>query len=49
MEEWESVPVGSPWDGMKPLGSHKTTERTNRRPEQEFMMALKRSSFAGIV
>jgi hypothetical protein len=32
---------------MKPLGSHMTTKRTNRRQEQEFRMALKRGSFAG--
>jgi hypothetical protein len=48
MEEWASVPTGSQWDRMKPLGSHMTSERTNRRPEWEFMTALKRGSFAGL-
>jgi hypothetical protein len=45
---WTSVPTGSPWDRMKPLESHTTTERTNRRQEQEFRMALKRGSFAAL-
>jgi hypothetical protein len=49
MEERASVPIGLPWDRMKPLDSHTTTEQTNRKPEQEFMVALKRSGFAGIV
>jgi hypothetical protein len=42
MEELTSGPIGSLWDRMKPLGSHRTTERTNRRKEQESMIALKR-------
>jgi hypothetical protein len=48
MEKWTPVPIGSPWDRMKPLGSHMTAERTNRKQEQEFRMTLKRSSFAGL-
>jgi hypothetical protein len=48
MEEWSSVPIGLLWDRMKLLGSHKTTEQTNRRQEQEFRMALKKGSFAGL-
>jgi hypothetical protein len=48
MEEWTSVPIGSPRDSMKPLGSHPTTERTNRRLEQEFRMNLKMGVFAGL-
>jgi hypothetical protein len=36
------------WDRKKPLVSHTTTERTNRRKEQEFRMALKRGAFAGL-
>jgi hypothetical protein len=48
MEELTSVLIGSPWDGMKLLGCHATTEQTNRRQEQEFMMALKRGGFAGL-
>jgi hypothetical protein len=48
MEKWASVPIYSPWDSMKSLGSHMTTERTNRREEQEFRMALKRGGFAGV-
>jgi hypothetical protein len=42
LDEWISVPIGSPWDGMKQLGSHTTTERTSKTQEQEFMMVLKR-------
>jgi hypothetical protein len=34
MEEEASVPIGSPWGRMKPLGSHPTTGRTNRRQGQ---------------
>jgi hypothetical protein len=26
MEEWASVPIGLPWDRMKQLGTHMTTE-----------------------
>jgi hypothetical protein len=37
MEEWNSIPIVSLWDRMKPLGSHMTTEQTNRRQEQEFL------------
>jgi hypothetical protein len=48
MEEWTSVPFGSLWDRKKPLGSHTTTERTNRRQEQELRMALKRGGFADL-
>jgi hypothetical protein len=48
IEEWTSVPIGSPWDRMKPLCCHAPTEQTNRRQEQEFMMALKRGCFAGL-
>jgi hypothetical protein len=40
MEEWASVGIGSPWNRMKPPGSHTTTDRTNRRQEQESRMAL---------
>lgn len=43
MEDWISVPNALPWNKMKPLGYHATTERTNRRQEQEFWMALKRA------
>jgi hypothetical protein len=46
--EWTSFPVGSLWDRMKPLGSLMTTERTNRRQEQEFMSALRRGDFTGL-
>jgi hypothetical protein len=42
MEEWASAPTDLPWNRMKPLGYHATTERTNRRQEQEFRMALNR-------
>jgi hypothetical protein len=31
-----------------PIGSHPTTEWANRRQEQEFRMALKMGSFAGL-
>jgi D-alanyl-D-alanine dipeptidase len=48
MEEWTSVPIGSPWDRMKPLGSHTTSEQTNRRQEQEFKKAMKGGGFAGL-
>jgi hypothetical protein len=49
MKKWTSVPTGShKWDGMKPLGSHTTTERIRRRQAQEFRMALKRGCFAGL-
>jgi hypothetical protein len=37
MEDWTLAPIGSLWDTMKLLGSHTTTERTNRRQEHEFM------------
>jgi hypothetical protein len=37
MEEWNAVPIVSPWDGMTPVGSHMTTEGTDRRQGQEFM------------
>jgi hypothetical protein len=47
MEEWSSVLIGSLWDRMKSLGSHTTTEQTNRRQDQEFRMVLKRGSLAG--
>jgi hypothetical protein len=33
---------------MKLLGSHTTTERTNRRQEEEFRMALNIGHFAGL-
>jgi hypothetical protein len=33
---------------MKLLGSHTTTEGTNRRQEQEILMTLKRDSFASL-
>jgi hypothetical protein len=46
MEEWASVPIGSLWDGMKPLVSLMTTERTSRRQEQEFTMVLEKVCFA---
>jgi hypothetical protein len=49
MEEWISIPIGWPWKRMKLLGSHTTTERPNRRQEQEFWLALKRGGFAGLV
>jgi hypothetical protein len=48
MKEWISVPIGSPWDRMKPMGSHTITERTNRRQEQEFRMGLKEGGFIGL-
>jgi hypothetical protein len=47
-EEWNSIPIGSSWDRMKPLGSHTTTDRTNRRQEQEFRKAPKTGGFAGL-
>jgi hypothetical protein len=40
MEEWTSVPIGSPWDKMKQLGSHMTAEQTNRKQEQEFNLLV---------
>jgi hypothetical protein len=46
MEKWTSVPFGSPRNTMKLLGCHMTSERTNRRQEEEFRMALKRDCFA---
>jgi hypothetical protein len=33
-------PLARPWDRMKPLSFHTNTERTNRRQEQEFRMAV---------
>jgi hypothetical protein len=48
MEEWTSFPIGSQWDKMEPFHSHTTTERTNRRQEEEFRMAKKRDGFAGL-
>jgi hypothetical protein len=33
-------PLARPWGRMKPLGSHTTTERTNRTQEQEFRMTV---------
>jgi hypothetical protein len=48
MEGWTSVPIGSPVVQDETfLGSHTTTNRTNRRQVQEFRMALKRGSLAG--
>jgi hypothetical protein len=46
MEESTSFPIGLPWDRMKPLGSHMTTERTNRR--QGVYKALKGGVSAGL-
>jgi hypothetical protein len=37
IEEWAPVLIGLPWDRMKLLGSHMTTEQTSKRQEQEFM------------
>jgi hypothetical protein len=48
LEEWTSVPIGSPRDRMKQLGSHTTAEQTNKKQEQEFGTALKRNSFTGL-
>jgi hypothetical protein len=48
IEEWTSVPIGSPWERMKPLGLHTTTERTIRRQEREFRMVLKTGDFSGL-
>jgi hypothetical protein len=48
MEELTSVPIGPPWDRTKLLGCHATTELTSRSQEHEFMLALKRYSFAGL-
>jgi hypothetical protein len=48
MEEWTCFPTGWSWKRMKSLGSHTTTERTNRRQEQDFRMALKRGGFAAV-
>jgi hypothetical protein len=48
MEEWTSVPIGSPWGRKKPLDSHTATERTNRRQVEEFRMALKSGGFSGL-
>jgi hypothetical protein len=48
MEEWTSVPFGSPWNTTKLQGSHMTTEQTNRRQEQEFRLVLKRGGFADL-
>jgi hypothetical protein len=48
MEERNSVSTGLLWGRMKLLGSHMTTVRTNRRQQQEFRMALKRDSIAGL-
>jgi hypothetical protein len=33
---------------MKPLDSHTTSQRANRRQVEEFRMALKRGEFAGL-
>jgi hypothetical protein len=41
MKEWNSVPIGSPWDRMKPLGSHTTAERSNGWQTQEFVSPWK--------
>jgi hypothetical protein len=48
MEEWTSVSIGLPWNRMKQLGFHTTTEQTSRRQEQEFMKTCKRSIFVGL-
>jgi hypothetical protein len=40
--------LAGPWDRLEQLGSHPTTERTSRRKEQEFNLALKRGGFAGL-
>jgi hypothetical protein len=48
IEEWTSIPTDSPWGRMEPLGSHMTTEGTNRRQEQKFRMALKRVGFTDL-
>jgi hypothetical protein len=48
MEEWTSVPIGSPWDRIKQLSSYTITKRTNRRQAQEFRMVLKRGGSAGL-
>jgi hypothetical protein len=47
-EERASVKIGPSWERMKWLDSQMTTERTNRRQEQEFRMALKGGGFVGI-
>jgi hypothetical protein len=48
VKKWSSVPIGSPWDRMKPLGPHTIIQRTEKRQEQEFRMAQKRGGFAGL-
>jgi hypothetical protein len=50
MEEQNSVLGGSRVRQKPPtlIGSHTTTERTNRRKEQDIRMALERGGFAGL-
>jgi hypothetical protein len=47
MEEWASVPIGLPWDKMKLLGSHVTTERTDKTRTGVYN-TLKRGVLAGL-
>jgi hypothetical protein len=42
MDEWTSIHTGLLWERMKLLSSHMAAERTPRRQEQEFKVALKR-------
>jgi hypothetical protein len=46
VEEKNSVPIGSKWERTNQLGSHTTTERTNRR--KGVNEALKRGILAGL-
>jgi hypothetical protein len=48
IEEWASVSIGSPWERMKPMGSHTIAELTIRRQKREFRMVLETGGFAGL-
>jgi hypothetical protein len=48
MEKLALIPNASPRDGIKPLDSHTTTERTSRRQKQEFRILWKTDGFAGL-
>jgi hypothetical protein len=48
MEEWTAIPINLLWDRTKLLGSHMTTEWTNRRQEHEFVGLWKGVYFAGL-
>jgi hypothetical protein len=48
MERMNSMPIGLPWDRIKPLGSNETNDRANRRLIRQFNMSPKWGCFAGL-